>query len=92
MKFSKLNENIKAIADQAGVTIDGMGYGEGNIEKFAELIIRECARIVEEFGTDVENGDIFRLAKYKNLSDDIKKGHIGTIAWEGAVRVKEHFE
>ena len=37
-----MNERIKELAQQAGCSIDGMGYGEGNVEKFAELIIREC--------------------------------------------------
>lgn len=37
-----MNERIKELAEQAGCTIDGMGYGEGNVEKFAELIVREC--------------------------------------------------
>ena len=38
-----MNRRIQALAEQAGCTIDGMGYGEGNVEKFAELIVRECA-------------------------------------------------
>ena len=25
-----------------------MGYGEGNVEKFAELIVRECANVAAE--------------------------------------------
>ena len=37
-----MNERIKELAEQANCSIDGMGYGEGNIEKFAELIVREC--------------------------------------------------
>ncbi len=39
-----MNERIKELAEQAGCSIDGMGYGEGNVEKFAELIVRECAK------------------------------------------------
>ena len=38
-----MNERIKKLAEQAGCSIDGMGYGEGNIEGLAELIVRECA-------------------------------------------------
>lgn len=41
-----MNERIKELAEQAGCSIDGMGYGEGNVEKFAELIVRECASVV----------------------------------------------
>ena len=40
-----MNERIKELAEQAGCTIDGMGYGEGNVEKFAELIVRECVEV-----------------------------------------------
>lgn len=40
-----MNEQIRELAKQAGCSIDGMGYGEGNVEKFAELIVRECAEI-----------------------------------------------
>ena len=38
-------ERIKELAEQAGCSIDGMGYGEGNVEKFAELIVKECAGV-----------------------------------------------
>lgn len=62
-----MNERIKELAEQAGCSIDGMGYGEGNVEKFAELIVRECIgccdevdRInkayIEEYCVDPENG------------------------------------
>ena len=39
------NERIQKLAEQANCSIDGMGYGEGNIEKFAELIVRECLQL-----------------------------------------------
>lgn len=42
-----MNERIKELAKEAGCSIDGMGYGEGNVEKFAELIVRECAEYAE---------------------------------------------
>ena len=42
-----MNERIRELSKQAGCYYDGMGYGEGNIEKFAELIIRECAKRVD---------------------------------------------
>lgn len=40
-----MNDKIKELAEQADCSIDGMGYGEGNIEAFAELIVRECMRV-----------------------------------------------
>lgn len=43
-----MNERIKELAKQAECRIDGMGYGEGNIEKFVELIIAECLNICSD--------------------------------------------
>jgi len=43
-----MNQRIRELANQAGCSIDGMGYGEGNVEKFAELIVRECVRYFNE--------------------------------------------
>lgn len=37
-----MSERIKELAVRANCTIDGLGYGEGNLEKFAELIVKEC--------------------------------------------------
>ena len=52
-----MNEQIKELAEQAGCSIDGMGYGEGNVEKFAELIVRECATIVNSLEQYEGQGD-----------------------------------
>jgi hypothetical protein len=38
-----MNERIKQLALEAGRT--GLPYGEVEIQKFAELIVRECASI-----------------------------------------------
>ena len=47
-----MNERIKELSEQAGCSIDGMGYGEGNVEKFAELIVRECCQFEKTYGGD----------------------------------------
>ena len=41
-----MNERLKELIKQHDVdfTIDGMGYGEGNIESLAELIVEECVK------------------------------------------------
>jgi len=49
-----MNERIKELSKQAGCYYDGMGYGEGNIEKFAELIVRECCNVLQ--GEDILHG------------------------------------
>ena len=41
-----MNERIRELAEQAGCSIDGTGYGEGNVEGLAELIVRECAKVL----------------------------------------------
>ena len=41
----QVNEQVRRLAEQAGCAIDRLGYGEGNLEKFAELIVRECIDI-----------------------------------------------
>jgi hypothetical protein len=38
-----VNPKIRELAEQSGCKIDKLGFGEGNLEKFAELIVRECA-------------------------------------------------
>jgi hypothetical protein len=43
-----MNERIKQLAEQAGMhdfVLEAMGIGE-EFEKFAELIVRECASVV----------------------------------------------
>lgn len=45
-----MNERIKELIKQHGIniTIDGLGYGEGNVEGLAELLVRECANVAVE--------------------------------------------
>ena len=43
-----MNERIKELAEQANCSIDGMGYGEGNVEKFAELMVEEFQTILRD--------------------------------------------
>ena len=38
---------LKELAKKADCTLDGMGYGEGNVEGFAKLIIKECAEFTD---------------------------------------------
>jgi len=52
-----MNERIRELAERAGCSIDGMGYGEGNVEKFAELIVRECMLQCIKVENDVELSD-----------------------------------
>ena len=44
-----MNERIKELAEQAGFKTDRLGhlFGGDDIEKFAELIVRECCEVME---------------------------------------------
>ena len=48
----QVNEQVRRLAEQAGCAIDRLGYGEGNLEKFAELIVRECIGCCEQVISD----------------------------------------
>jgi hypothetical protein len=55
-----MNQRIRQLAEQAGYSKDYLEIGlPSNMEKFAELIVRECASIAS--GTAVENppNDLF---------------------------------
>ena len=55
----KVNERIESLAEQAGCKIDRLGYGEGNLEKFAMLIIQECIRVPYDMWDRAElNADV----------------------------------
>ena len=66
-----MNERIKELALQAGFKTDRLGhlFGGDDIEKFAELIVKECADIAEKWYSDYPSDD--RL-----LSDAVKR-HFG---------------
>ena len=65
-----MNERIKELAEQAGCSIDGMGYGEGNVEKFAELIVKECIGCCEQVISDPVPENV---AKYRELYEQYRK-------------------
>ncbi len=61
----RVNEQIERLAEQAGCKIDKLGYGEGNLEKFAELIIKECAAMTRN------------LSPHRELAEKAVKEHFG---------------
>ena len=53
-----MNERIKELA-AASALYDGWFCGEGNIEKFAKLIIQECAEVASDYdGADYVGTEI----------------------------------
>ena len=57
---------------------------------FAKLIVEECCMVIDEYGEDIENGDVF-ANRFKKLGEDIKAGHLGPVAWEASEQIKNHF-
>ena len=51
-----VNVKVRELAEQAGCKIDRLGYGEGNLEKFAQLIVRECMNIAYEYDAPKMSG------------------------------------
>lgn len=41
-----MNNRLNELGKLAGCPIDGMGYGEGNVEALVELVILECIDIM----------------------------------------------
>ena len=60
----QVNEHIECIAKQAGCTIDRIGYGEGNLEKFAELILKAAFDAVINDGRFHDAKGIIKAGKY----------------------------
>ena len=57
-----MNERIKELAAQAGASrragVGGLVFRDSELEKFAELIVRECAQLARDTDLeDVEGGD-----------------------------------
>jgi hypothetical protein len=49
-----MNERIRELAEQAGCSIDGMGFGEGDVEGLAELIVQECMNATRGASTGLD--------------------------------------
>lgn len=49
LEHVRVNEQIERLAKESGCSIDRLGFGEGHLEKFAELIVRECIDIAYEY-------------------------------------------
>jgi hypothetical protein len=62
-----MNLRIRELAEQAGCTIDGMGYGEGNVEKFAELIVADCINMIEAEAKNADEDDVHGMRNAAGL-------------------------
>ena len=67
-----MNERIKELAEQCGFRPQPSIYDRNqsfDIEKFAELIVRECAQVADQWVDDEDNGH--------NLVSDRLRHHFG---------------
>ena len=74
-----MNERIKQLAEQAGYSKDFLAIGlPNNMEKFAELIVKECADACYKH-KDVESFGIYpvRVAMVTKACSDNIKEHFG---------------
>ena len=76
-----MNERIKQLAEQCGFKSNPDIYDRNqsfDIEKFAELIVRECARLCEHESNDDEYDqyDMGQSVKAESIKTAIKK-HFG---------------
>ena len=79
-----MNERIKQLAEQAGYSKDYLEIGlPSNMEKFAELIVKECINEIAYIG---KANEVF--------GDRTDRGGLNHILWttETAIeKIKEHF-
>jgi len=78
-----MNERIRELAEQAGVNLSSFQFSgtptkyevaESELEKFAELIVRECVAVVDDMA-DPEDSDPY-FWTIQNASQKIKQ-HFG---------------
>ena len=67
-----MNERIKELAKEARL-LTGWPVGEVEYQKFAELIVRECAQVSED---DITDGDACCTNTADRIARQIKK-HFG---------------
>ena len=73
-----MNERIKELMKQAGTDSSGKWMGVEHAEKFAELIVRECAEQIIAKGTD--------WVDFAPSQTGVRPEY-----WDMAQQIKEHF-
>ena len=80
-----MNEKIKQLAEQATRNVESINSYQSVVfdkEKFAELIVKECAGIVEDYGLSLVGSDENYLGETLNLSIRVQ---------EAGNKIKKHF-
>ena len=76
-----MNERIRELAEQAGFFPTELTQVGPSVEKFAELIVKEMLRLLEQYSRDSFPEDII---------DDFDKGYLGGLC-TAQEAVKKHF-
>lgn len=69
-----MNDKIKELAVRSGVVeshVDWEAAGGNLLEKFAELIIKECTKVCNHTGLDVSNGNHIPAGFYDEAEEDM---------------------
>ena len=74
-----MNERIRQLAEQAGFKTDRLGhlFGGDDIEKFAELIVRECADVLVAEMNRLDGLDRVVSAQTMDTAQILIKQHFG---------------
>lgn len=83
-RFIKMNERIEHCLYQAGLTAQGCwdeldDYAKEGIEKFAELIVKECAQVAYKYTNKTETYELYDEVGWDCLPGDLQ------------IQIKEHF-
>jgi len=82
-----VNPKIRELAEQSGCSIDRLGFGEGHLEKFAELIVRECTTLLFN--------ESERLYEYSTECDNMRESDEAEVVAEKCVdlitMIEQHF-
>jgi len=95
-----MNLKIRELAEQAAINAAAKNFTGEKLEirmpseiwarEFAELIVKECTDFIDEFGSDLENGDVFGKSE-KKLSEDLLAGHNGAALWRASDLLRQRF-
>lgn len=85
---NSMNETVKRLMLEAGYAAPELA---SRAHKLVELVVLECARVGDEFGTDIENGNIFGEHEYDRLTQHTEANHFGPLVWESTNLFKKHF-
>jgi len=70
-----MNERIRELAEQVGITENNLSDEDmsHHLKKFAELIIRECIAMADDFECDVnQRGLVDRMKQHFDIKEDKK--------------------